>query len=86
MLSTSLTFNNLPFNGNTPYIFLPFGIALIPLTAIVLALSPSVNIKVQSIESFVPAKFASSNFGIDLRLDFFFVFFPAKSLISFALT
>ena len=39
----SLTFNNLPFNGNTPYLSVP--ITLLPVIAVAMAESPSVNIK-----------------------------------------
>lgn len=49
-----------------PYLSLPT--AAIPDTAIVLAESPSVNIKVHSNDLFVPASLASSNLGIPKKI------------------
>ena len=65
----SLTFKSFPFNGNTPYLSLPT--ISIPAMARDLAESPSVKIKVQYSEFFVPASLASSSFGIPSNLDFF---------------
>ena len=50
-----------PFKGKTPYKSRPT--TLDPATAIDLAESPSVKIKIQSSDFFVPAKLASSNLG-----------------------
>ena len=61
LCDASLTFNNLPRSGNTPYLSLPTTPR--PDTANVLAESPSVRINVQSSEFLVPASLASSNFG-----------------------
>ena len=61
LCEASLTFNNLPRRGNTPYLSRPMTPR--PDKANDLAESPSVNIKVQSMEFFVPASLASSNFG-----------------------
>ena len=61
LCDASLTFNNLPRSGNTPYLSLPTTPR--PDTANVLAESPSVRINVQSSEFLVPASLASSNLG-----------------------
>ena len=65
----SRTFNNLPFNGNTPYLSLP--IISNPLIAKDFAESPSVNINLHSLDLFVPANLASSNFTKFFKLTFF---------------
>lgn len=72
LVVASLTFSSLPLRGKTPYLSLP--IIPRPATAKVLAESPSVNIKVQSLELRVPASFASSSFGIPFSL----LCFPAE--------
>ena len=64
-------FSNFPLSGKTPYVSLPTTDR--PDTAVALAESPSVKIMVQLGESFVPALFASSSFGM-ITLD---VFFPS---------
>jgi hypothetical protein len=52
----------LPFKGKQPNLFLPT--TSIPAIAKDLAESPSVRIKVQCSENFVPASIASSSFGM----------------------
>lgn len=79
MTDASLTFNNFPFNGNTPYLSLPT--ISIPAIAKALAESPSVNINVQNSEFFFPASLASSNFSIPCNL---LVFVPFNYLFNFA--
>ena len=63
----SRTFSNLPLSGNTPYLSLPT--TLRPAIAKDLAESPSVRIRVHSLECFVPASLASSSFGIPLSFE-----------------
>lgn len=63
----SRVFNNFPRNGNTPYLSRPTTES--PETASALAESPSVKIKVQSLEFLVPASLASSSLGIPLSLE-----------------
>lgn len=79
LTDASLTFNSLPFKGNTPYLSLPT--ISIPAIANALAESPSVNINVQNSEFFFPASLASSNFSIPCNLA---VFVPFNCLFSFA--
>lgn len=62
----SLTFNNLPFNGNTPYLSLPT--ISIPAIANDLAESPSVSMSVHYSACLVPASLASSSFSIPNNL------------------
>ena len=61
---------SLPFKGNTPYRSLPT--IYKPLIARAFAESPSVRIRVHSQPRDVPAKFASSSFGIPRSRCFFF--------------
>ena len=77
----SNTFINLPFSGNTPYLFRSSFDN--PETIPALAESPSHKINTQSLERVVPAQFASINFGIPRILLVFLpsVFFAA--LFSF---
>jgi len=65
----SRTFSTFPRNGKTPYRSRPTTPS--PAVARVLAESPSVRIRVQCIEFFVPASLASSNFGIPRSLERF---------------
>ena len=62
LCDASLTFNSLPRSGNTPYWSLPT--TLKPLTASVLAESPSVRISVHCLEFLPPASLASSSLGM----------------------
>ena len=79
LLFALLTFNNFPLSGNTPYAFLPTTER--PAIAIDLAESPSVKIRVHSLDFFVPAQLASDNFST-LILPFFLPSVLAKSLFS----
>ena len=77
----SLTFINFPFRGNTPYRSLPTIYS--PLIARALAESPSVNISVHSQPLEVPARFASSSFGMPSKRIFFLPPVP-RALLSYA--
>ena len=89
LCEASLTLSNLPRRGKTPYRSRPT--ILRPLTANVLAESPSVRINVQSIEFLPPASFASSSFGIPFNLEdllplcFFSWLWKKKLLWTFSL-
>ena len=76
----SRTFKNLPLSGKHPNLSLPM--TSIPASASDLAESPSVKMIVHSCELRVPAKFASSNFGIPSNFDFFWP--GPKALAIFA--
>lgn len=65
----SRTLRTLPLRGKTPYLSRP--ITPRPATANDLAESPSVKIRVQPNEFFVPASLASSNFGIPFSFECF---------------
>ena len=78
----SRTFNNFPFKGNTPYLFLSSFDS--PETIPAFAESPSHKIKIQSDDFEVPAQLASINFGIPRML---LVFLPSvflAALLSFS--
>ena len=62
LCEASRTLRSLPLSGKTPYLSLPM--IPRPATAKAFAESPSVKIKVQSPEFFVPASLASSNLGM----------------------
>ena len=77
----SLTFMSLPLRGNTPYRSLPT--ICRPLIARALAESPSVRISVHSQPFEVPARLASSSFGMPSRRCFFLPPVP-RALFSYA--
>ena len=76
-IGASLTFNNLPFKGNTPKKSLPT--ISTPAIANALAESPSVNISVHISLLAVPAQLASSSLGIPVILPFLP---PLRTLLS----
>lgn len=83
MIDNSFTFSGLPRKGNTPKLSRPT--TANPHMANAFAESPSVKISVQW--DLVPAKFASSNFGITNLYPFFFlscldIFCPSLLLIE----